>query len=78
MTLKTSLEKIVKAFRVPTSKLQTRMDTFPFACLSVLAVVTGLSLASGLQLTAKLFIIGYSTVVISLTFIIYKFCFRRE
>lgn len=67
-----------KTLRAAIPKLETKMDTFPAICLFSLAVVTGLSLASELQLTTKLLILGYSAVIISLTFIIYKFCFKEE
>jgi hypothetical protein len=67
-----------KTLRAAIPKLRTNMDTFPGICLFSLAVVTGLSLASELQLTTKLFILAYSAVVTSLTFIIYKFYFKEE
>jgi hypothetical protein len=67
-----------KTLRAAIPKLKTNMDTFPVICLFSLAVVTGLSLASDLRLITKLFILGYSTVVISLTFVVYKFGFRGD
>ena len=67
-----------KTLRAAIPKLKTEMDTFPVICLFSLAVVTGLSLTSDLQLTTKLFILTYSAIVIFLTSIIYKFCFKEE
>jgi hypothetical protein len=67
-----------KTLRAAIPKLKTNMDTFPGICLFCLAVVTGLSLSSDLQLTTKLFILGYSAVVTSLMFAVYKFGFRGD
>jgi hypothetical protein len=54
------------------------MEPFPLVCLFVLGLVTGFSLASDLPIKVKFFILGFSSIVISLTFTAHALDFGRK
>jgi hypothetical protein len=72
------LQKIVRAFRVGYNGLHTQIDLIPYACLLLMAYLTGIAVTNpALALSSKLFIFGVFWTVAILTLLAYKF-FLRE